>query len=62
MMNGTGYKFDPVARAAEKERSRQRDLEDLESGRKSATDLMKENCVFVFSDACVQLPLPRRRG
>lgn len=39
--------YNPAERAAEKEKSRQQDAEDLTSGKKSAEQLRKENSIFL---------------
>lgn len=43
--------YDPKERAREKELSRERDQQDLASGRKTQEQLRRENGVFVFPNA-----------
>jgi hypothetical protein len=40
--------YDPAERAAEKQRSRDQDAEDLRTGRKTAEQLNQENGAFNF--------------
>lgn len=47
--------FDPIARAAEKQRSREEDDLALERGEKTREELRQENGVFAFANVFIDL-------
>lgn len=53
--------FDPVARAAEKQASRDEDARALASGEKTVAQLKAENGAFAFPRDRVRLERPTRR-
>lgn len=53
--------FDPAERALEKERSRQRDAEELANGTKTREQLRRENGAFAFPNVRIQDRPYRRR-
>ncbi|MFO0589008.1 MAG: hypothetical protein U0441_15770 [Polyangiaceae bacterium] len=47
--------FDPIERAAEKQRSREEDEAALASGQKTREDLRRENGLFAFANVRIDL-------